>query len=62
MPAQSDQTWQRLALLRWTQLIGMRIRCTGKEEVVAFLDLLKRIGIVIPNLDQFHCLGIRDAH
>ena len=44
---QCDQPWQCLALLGRTRLRGMSERCTGEEQVVAFLNLLECIGIVV---------------
>jgi hypothetical protein len=47
--SERNQTRKCLALLRWTGLVGVCVWCAAQEEVVALLDLLQRIGVVIPD-------------
>jgi hypothetical protein len=46
--SQSDQTRQCLAHLRRARLVGMCVWSAAQEQVVALLDLLERIGVVVP--------------
>jgi len=42
-----DQTRQCLALLGWAGLLSICVRRAAQEKVVAFFDLLQRVGVVI---------------
>jgi hypothetical protein len=46
--AQGNDPWERLASLGEAFLLGIGRRISGQDVIVATLDLLQRVGIVVP--------------
>lgn len=50
--SESDDSWQRLALLRWTRFLSVGGWVAHKNAVVAFFNLVNSPGVVVSALQS----------